>query len=168
LSERAAVVASLQGYRALLSSPWYLNLGAYAEEAWVKYYSVEPLDFGATPEQAQLVIGGEVRCHRQCIEALNHDSDDVLHSICLIMLREKLCRACTEISRLAWRTGAPFCMPAADIGVVVSPESFEASKPVLDQATMWGEYEDATSVVQHTWPRAAAVAERLWSSREVR
>ena len=28
------------------------------------YYTVEPLDFEATPEQARLVIGGEVRAFR--------------------------------------------------------------------------------------------------------
>lgn len=50
----------MQGYRALLSSPWYLNLGPYAGEAWIDYYTVEPLEFDATPAQASLVIGGEV------------------------------------------------------------------------------------------------------------
>lgn len=49
-----------QGYKALLSSPWYLNLGKFADEAWVHYYGVEPLGFNATPEQIKLVIGGEV------------------------------------------------------------------------------------------------------------
>ena len=57
----------MQGYKALLSSPWYLNLGMYADEAWATYYKVEPLDFNATPEQTRLVIGGEVRwpCYLQ-------------------------------------------------------------------------------------------------------
>ena len=54
-------ILTLQGYKALLSSPWYLNLGAYADEAWATYYKVEPLDFIAPPEQTRLVIGGEVR-----------------------------------------------------------------------------------------------------------
>lgn len=53
----------VQGYRALLSSPWYLNLGPYAGEAWIDYYTVEPLEFDATPAQASLVIGGEVSPH---------------------------------------------------------------------------------------------------------
>ncbi len=44
--------SALQGYRALLSSPWYLNLGSYAGEDWVTYYQVEPLQgFEAAPEQ---------------------------------------------------------------------------------------------------------------------
>jgi hypothetical protein len=50
-----------QGYRALLSSPWYLNLGPYAGEPWAEYYGVEPQGFDAPPEQASLVIGGEAR-----------------------------------------------------------------------------------------------------------
>ena len=55
------LILPLQGYKALLSSPWYLNLGQYADEAWASYYKVEPLNFNGTPEQSRLVIGGEVR-----------------------------------------------------------------------------------------------------------
>lgn len=50
-----------QGYRTLLSSPWYLNLGGFAAPDWEAYYSVEPTAFGGSPQQQQLVIGGEAR-----------------------------------------------------------------------------------------------------------
>ncbi|EIE23444.1 putative beta-N-acetylhexosaminidase [Coccomyxa subellipsoidea C-169] len=93
-AEMNAVAQKPAGYRALLSSPWYLNLGPYAGEAWVDYYTVEPLEFDATPAQASLVIGGE--------------------------------------------------------------------------ACMWGEWVDGSNLMERTWPRAAAVAERLWSARDVR
>ncbi|KAK9805226.1 hypothetical protein WJX72_007110 [[Myrmecia] bisecta] len=82
-----------QGYRVLLSSPWYLNLGSYDAEEWAQYYAVDPLGFEGSAAQHALVMGGE--------------------------------------------------------------------------ACMWGEKVDATNAVPRIWPRAAAIAERLWSPANV-
>ncbi len=60
-----------QGFRALLSSPWYLNLGSYAAPDWEAYYQVDPLGFGGSPQQQQLVIGGEVRCPGPMLPSLH-------------------------------------------------------------------------------------------------
>ncbi|KAL4440050.1 hypothetical protein ABPG75_003051 [Micractinium tetrahymenae] len=81
------------GYDAILSAPWYLNLGCYATQDWQKYYAADPHDFKGSMEQRDHVLGGE--------------------------------------------------------------------------ACAWGEFIDAVNSVNRVWPRAAAVAERLWSPADV-
>ncbi len=42
------IAVMLQGFRTLLSSPWYINLGRYAGDDWAQYYEVEPLSFNVS------------------------------------------------------------------------------------------------------------------------
>ena len=48
------------GYRAILSAPWYLNYIDYGSD-WTQYYKVDPTDFGGKDDNLKLVVGGEVR-----------------------------------------------------------------------------------------------------------
>ena len=48
------------GYRAILSAPWYLNYIDYGSD-WTQYYKVDPTDFGGKDDSFKLVVGGEVR-----------------------------------------------------------------------------------------------------------
>ncbi len=47
----------MQGHRAVLSSPWYLDWGEYRGGDWQRYYQVEPLDFEGDHDHKVLVMG---------------------------------------------------------------------------------------------------------------
>ena len=54
-----------QGYDAILSAPWYLNLGSYAGQDWQQYYAVDPHDFKGTQEQVQMHCSALMLLRRQ-------------------------------------------------------------------------------------------------------
>ena len=54
--------------------------------------------------------------------------------------------------------------PLADAAQKLTPE--EASRILGGEACMWAEYADAETVDSRIWPRAAVIAERLWSPKE--
>ncbi|KAM7231102.1 hypothetical protein CapIbe_017547 [Capra ibex] len=58
------------GFPVIISAPWYLDTIHYGQD-WRQYYSVEPLNFAGTPEQKQLVIGGEACIWGEYVDATN-------------------------------------------------------------------------------------------------
>lgn len=60
------------GYKTILSSPWYINFIKYGYQEWYDFYMVDPLEnFNGTEEQAKLIIGGEACLWSEYVDGTN-------------------------------------------------------------------------------------------------
>lgn len=58
------------GFPVILSAPWYLDVISYGQD-WRTYYQVEPLNFPASQQQKNLLIGGEACLWGEYVDATN-------------------------------------------------------------------------------------------------
>jgi hexosaminidase len=68
---------------------------------------------------------------------------------------------------LVWSADRHYLVDPWDEGVDQLPEE-ERARILGGEATMWSEFTSPETVDSRIWPRTAAIAERLWSPREVR
>ncbi|KAK9866414.1 hypothetical protein WJX84_011212 [Apatococcus fuscideae] len=60
-----------KGHRAILSAPWYLDIGSYAGQDWKTYYQIEPASFTEDVGQQSLLVGGEAAMWGEYTDATN-------------------------------------------------------------------------------------------------
>jgi hexosaminidase len=68
---------------------------------------------------------------------------------------------------LMWPAGRHYTVDPWDGGVNLLPEA-DRARVLGGEATMWTELATAETLDSRVWPRTAAIAERLWSPREVK
>jgi hexosaminidase len=68
---------------------------------------------------------------------------------------------------LVWPADRHYATDPWDKGVDQLPEA-ERARILGGEATMWSEFVDDETIDSRIWPRTAAIAERLWSPREVK
>jgi len=59
-----------KGHQVVLSAPWYLNYISYGMD-WKTYYKTDPRDFEGTPEEKELIVGGEACMWGEYVDGTN-------------------------------------------------------------------------------------------------
>ncbi|KAI2664610.1 Beta-hexosaminidase subunit beta [Labeo rohita] len=136
------------GFTTILSAPWYLDYISYGQD-WQRYYKVEPLNF---PADTQIHVWIERQYQEEMAQVTAAGFSALLSSP-------------WYLNRISYGQDWVNIYKA-------DPQNFtgtDAQKKLVigGEACLWGEYVDATNLSPRLWPRASAVAERLWSDKNV-
>ncbi|TSP36067.1 Beta-hexosaminidase subunit beta [Bagarius yarrelli] len=133
------------GFSTILSAPWYLDYISYGQD-WQKYYK----------------LNADTQVH------VWKENPDYKHEMAKITAAgfHTLLSTPWYLNRISYGQDWQGVYKA-------DPQSFngtaEQKKLVIGgEACLWGEYVDATNLTPRLWPRASAVAERLWSDESVK
>ncbi|GAA6109780.1 beta-hexosaminidase subunit beta isoform X1 [Tachysurus ichikawai] len=133
------------GFSTILSAPWYLDYISYGQD-WQKYYKLKA--------DTQIHVWKEKPDYKSEMAKITAAGFHVLLSTPWYLNRISYGQDWQGIYK-------------------ADPQSFngtaEQKKLVIGgEACLWGEYVDATNLTPRLWPRASAVAERLWSDENVK
>ncbi|KAK3527320.1 hypothetical protein QTP86_020249 [Hemibagrus guttatus] len=151
------------GFNTILSAPWYLDYISYGQD-WQKYYKVEPLSFDVCAVLDQMDLKADTQIH---VWKEKPDYNSEMAKITAAGFHALLSTP-WYLNRISygqdWQ-GIYKADPQSFNGVCTA----EQKKLVIGgEACLWGEYVDATNLTPRLWPRASAIAERLWSNENVK
>ena len=130
--ERELAEVTHDGYRAVLSAPWYLNYIKYGSD-WVPYYEVDPTNFPGTPQQKSRVLGGEICLWGELVNSINVTPRAKRSRWGPVVHQKGTNRrlptrpACRKASARCWPEGSPFSLWSVQARVIWACRSFKSS-----------------------------------------